>query len=728
MPDLAEGQRVTVQGSGANSYELARDGSVYSCSCPAWRNIRLPIVQRRCKHLIAYLGDTPLASVTPRALRPAMRTFQSTRWQVEKYEEAPEVRRRREAVLEETLENHVVLFDKMEEVYGLRLPVEIAWVAGFYLALDDAEKAEAAKWATSGLIGVGAWFLPEGEMPSVANERLRDRHPEDPPELVPVMSGTEAGSRYALLYDEPSELPTGIVYRRGRTTTLCKATLLESLHDRFTQLTFGLLPIDSMYPEGIGGAGGVELLEAAVAAVRAGEAPGAGGVGDEPAQRRRRAIHAWLEAVLQKASTTIETGTLAFQGRGWKPGSFTLPYVPGWRVPEDLAGAREYEERHVAYAAQSPVIDEWFARAEADLSDGSPGRALFFGRELHLCGEHEGLALRAKASELLIRAYAMLGRTALIETVRAQHLALHPDVSLYELPPPHPIALAAEPADVAAAWTESPPTEADIEEAFKRVMNADVFDAIFERVDGEIRERAARAALARRLNELLGAPGTVTAPGGGGAGASGGDRAALLHLIGRFVQRTAIDTRSFERILRAGDPFLDRRAAESVTLDSTWQGTTPLHVAARDARIDLVKVLLERGIDAKVKNARGRMAFDDAMTASDRRPREAHEVLLLLEAAGGGRGKVPSRRFEEDAATWAIGDVVHHPKFGDGVVEKVEGTGDDAKLQIAFTPVEKEEPKPSDGGKGGKGSKRSKSPPKVTKEVKTLLGKFVQRR
>jgi DNA ligase-1 len=53
---LADGQKVTVQGS-SGSYELARAGSVYSCTCPAWRNQGAALGLRTCKHLRKYLGD-----------------------------------------------------------------------------------------------------------------------------------------------------------------------------------------------------------------------------------------------------------------------------------------------------------------------------------------------------------------------------------------------------------------------------------------------------------------------------------------------------------------------------------------------------------------------------------------------------------------------------------------------------------------------------------------------
>ena len=44
---LADGQKVTVKGS-SSTYELARAGTVYSCTCPAWRNQGAPVGLRTC--------------------------------------------------------------------------------------------------------------------------------------------------------------------------------------------------------------------------------------------------------------------------------------------------------------------------------------------------------------------------------------------------------------------------------------------------------------------------------------------------------------------------------------------------------------------------------------------------------------------------------------------------------------------------------------------------------
>src|SRR5438045_3542568 len=57
MPDLADGQSTTMQGSGAKPYVLKNVGGVYSCSCPAWRNQSVAIERRTCKHLRKLRGD-----------------------------------------------------------------------------------------------------------------------------------------------------------------------------------------------------------------------------------------------------------------------------------------------------------------------------------------------------------------------------------------------------------------------------------------------------------------------------------------------------------------------------------------------------------------------------------------------------------------------------------------------------------------------------------------------
>ncbi len=56
MPTLADGASIEVAGSGSARYTLSRQGGVYACTCPAWRNQGRAIDGRTCKHLRAYLG------------------------------------------------------------------------------------------------------------------------------------------------------------------------------------------------------------------------------------------------------------------------------------------------------------------------------------------------------------------------------------------------------------------------------------------------------------------------------------------------------------------------------------------------------------------------------------------------------------------------------------------------------------------------------------------------
>lgn len=73
MPDLADGESTTMQGSGTKPYELKNTGGVYSCSCPAWRNQSLPIEKRTCKHLKKLRGEEAEAARVGGA-SPAPRT------------------------------------------------------------------------------------------------------------------------------------------------------------------------------------------------------------------------------------------------------------------------------------------------------------------------------------------------------------------------------------------------------------------------------------------------------------------------------------------------------------------------------------------------------------------------------------------------------------------------------------------------------------------------------
>jgi DNA ligase-1 len=53
---IEDGDSVEVQGS-SSTYTLSRQGTVYMCSCPAWKNQSAPVDMRTCKHLRGHLGE-----------------------------------------------------------------------------------------------------------------------------------------------------------------------------------------------------------------------------------------------------------------------------------------------------------------------------------------------------------------------------------------------------------------------------------------------------------------------------------------------------------------------------------------------------------------------------------------------------------------------------------------------------------------------------------------------
>ena len=60
--DLADGESIEMQGSGAKPYVLKNVGGVYSCTCPAWRNQSLGLEKRTCKHLRKLRGEAAEAA------------------------------------------------------------------------------------------------------------------------------------------------------------------------------------------------------------------------------------------------------------------------------------------------------------------------------------------------------------------------------------------------------------------------------------------------------------------------------------------------------------------------------------------------------------------------------------------------------------------------------------------------------------------------------------------
>ena len=334
---------------------------------------------RSCKHLVAYLGSVAEEARVGRAAMP-----RTTLGRAAHFGESPDVRAAREATLARALARFPVVRDKMMSVYGLRLPKHLAYAAGFFMALTPEETEEAWGHFGSGLAGVGEWFEDgalERQLIDGLDERLEMRFRRDPPEFVTICCGNSDGGHWGLWYDDPKELPDVVVHNYARDsaeTGRCEPTLLATLYK------------DSA------------------------------GRDDNPLDHpHRAAIFDWLKEVLPRELTAHREENISRPPArtDWLVGSLD-PYIPGWTLPEDLIGHDARERRLTAYRARAPEIRAWIAQAFAELAQGSPGRALFLGSELHW---FDGDEWRQECTELLVRAYTALGRAALADIVRVHH-------------------------------------------------------------------------------------------------------------------------------------------------------------------------------------------------------------------------------------------------------------------------------------------------------------------
>jgi hypothetical protein len=636
MAELKDGERVEVEGS-TNWYTIARDGDVYSCTCPAWRHQRVPIEMRSCKHIQAYVGDYDVVAYEPL-------------YDVPNADEASEVRKKREAAVDECLEKYVVFYDRFEELTGLRLPEHVAIFVGFYLALSPEEKTwlDGASTNAAGLRGVARWF-EEGLGDHDAEVITRDRQATDPMELFPLYEN--ADGRFGLFYDEPKELPASIAFigttMEKASSALLEPTLLRSLYRQRRYRGAGVQIEYGQYTDDI-------------------ETP-------ENAKLRLATLD-WLGACAKREAKTARSRLS--RKDGWPMNGGVGPYIRGWVLPKDLEGWHNTYERLTAYQqATKPKIEEWIELAKQDLRDGSPGRALFMGRELHWFA---ATVYRETACELLIRAYVALGRRPLADITQAHYRKHYPETTVYELPRAHAIVLAAANGDLEAiksAPSDEAPSAADVAEALSNATNVETVNALLD-LDPDTAAHNTDSALWRRLSELERMKGGMLKGGESFLG--------VRDVVRVLLSRGDVSARAFGKLLGIREEeTLITLATSRVDIEShDARGATALHFAAAAARPDIVKALLERGADASAADSRGRKAYESARGAWRNHPREAGEIFALLEAAGGGEKKKSEP--PPPPPEWVVGEKVTHAKFGGGVIELITGIGDETKLKIKF--------------------------------------------
>jgi hypothetical protein len=325
--------------------------------------------------------DLPLVSISTDTFLPA------------KEDEA-----RRKKALAASLKRFPAVSQRMKEVYGLRLPKQVAVWDAFEKSLSPIERVGLNEIGR-GRGGIMLWFEDGGlEKKTVDNldARLEARFRRDPPELVTVMWGDTDGLHYGLWYDDPEELPSFIVHNYARDSAETwrdeEATLLGILRERTRKLIE-----EPDYPE--------EPIATSLYALRA-------------------ALDWWTRAddeVFEKSKWTDH-----------KRGEILGGVAPA--LPKSAGNARatykEYNERAEAYRASSPKVEKWIAEARAELAKGKPAFALTLGRELHWMDSDE---TRALSLELMTAAWEALGRPALANVARVHHQ--HRDlktVSVYE--------------------------------------------------------------------------------------------------------------------------------------------------------------------------------------------------------------------------------------------------------------------------------------------------------
>lgn len=630
MPDLADGERVEVVGK-SGTYELARTGAIYRCTCPSWARSQQPPNQRTCKHLRGYLGEARERERTGAVGAPPTMSPRPA-W-VPRIREDREVRARRRKALAAVLESFPVAYDKMLLVYGLRMPRHLAYAIGFWAGLSRAEVSEAWGYLGTGPCGVSEWLCEGGLDQRVTpglDERLHFRYRCDPPEMVTVFGGNSDGGHWGLWYDDPAELPRAICHNWARDsaeTSAEEATLLGTLREDL----YGehREPIDPEYPH-------------------------------------HGAILDWLDECHAKELAAHHEEAIAPLVRRAGTCGGLGPWVPGWKPPAKLGD--EYR-RYETYRARDPIVDEWIAEARSELAAGQPGLALVIGRDLHWQDRDEW---RAVCTELLVGGYRALGRDAIADIVRVHHE--HRDlanVGVYATPE-----RLANPFEVAQGNNEIATVarllaEAEAPGTLVRTLQ-DTYGEMLALLAPHASPAVVEDAQLHHLEQIAFWHDDQYAE----------HRLPHVTALETLIDRRGVNGRVLEAILKARFDGLHARALARADLE--WRselGRTVLHVVCRIGHVVGVRALLERGADVKVRDREGETPYDAVRDAWEHKRKEAGEIYDLLRARGGGP---PQQMTAIPEGTWPVGTKVTHAKFGEGTVTAATGRGDDAKLTIDF--------------------------------------------
>lgn len=279
---------------------------------------------------------------------------------------------------------------RMKEVYGLRLPRHVAvWAAlGASLSDPEWEGLQELGWSSDGIM---VWF-EDGGLDRATRDgldpRLHMRFRRDPPEFVTVMMGHTDGLHFGLWYDDPAELPSGLVHNYARDsaeTWVSKPTVVGEIARRVRREIE-----EPDYP-------------------------------DEPAPSSLQALAdalEWFRDADDKALAEGGPRRWAQAPRGEILGGAPPALLESSGDPRATRAA--VNERYAAYCDKSggAQVSKWVDEAMAELGQGKPAFALTLGRELHWL---DAASWREKALELLCAAYGALGRHALADIARAHY-------------------------------------------------------------------------------------------------------------------------------------------------------------------------------------------------------------------------------------------------------------------------------------------------------------------